>query len=514
MLKKFVLFLISLLVFNPVYSKNISGEWHNDLKSVFLKNSAIIYTINIRTFNAKDKNGNELIDDNEEGGNFINAIEELDNLSKLGINTVHLLPITPVGKIKAFGTAGSLYAMSSFNEINPQLVSKSLSASGVEQAKRFVKECHKRNIRVIIDLPSCGAYDLFIAHPEYFMKDENGSPIIPLDWTDVRLFSEGSSKDVNGDLLKLHKGFVDMIISIGADGIRADVARLKSKWFWTELIKYTREKDKEFLFLAEASLLCNEPVSKYSLNTSVEELFDAGFDGYLGSYMNFKNIEYAKDFISYVQNDLKMFSKYKSQKSVVGSFTSHDEVSPILIHGQNFSKMIIWLNSTLPMNSYYVDGFPSGDTYNYQWANKYATESQTDDEYYFTHNGQLDIFNFSRKPGGSDYSILNEFILANKFKRYYSHDLSTAKFIPLKSSNPKVFAYARPLRGQTVVVFGNLDFKSGQESIIKISKFKPDKRIVNLRVQQALKNEYSNGKIKTTLDAGDIQVLLIKNMVL
>ena len=70
---------------------------------------------------------------------------------------------------------------------------------------------------------------------------------------------------------------------IGADGIRADVARLKPKKFWAELIKYARNKDKEFLFLAEASNLWSEPVSKYALNTSVSDLFDAGFDGYLGS---------------------------------------------------------------------------------------------------------------------------------------------------------------------------------------------------------------------------------------
>ena len=47
----------------------------------------------------------ELIDEAEESGNFINAIDELDNLTKMGINTIHVLPITPVGKIKAFGTA-------------------------------------------------------------------------------------------------------------------------------------------------------------------------------------------------------------------------------------------------------------------------------------------------------------------------------------------------------------------------------------------------------------------------
>ena len=512
-MKKFLLLILMTMFSLPVFAKNVSGNWNNDLRSLFLKNNAIIYTINLRTFNAKDKNGNELIDDNEISGNFINAIERLDSLKNMGINTLHVLPITPVGKIKAYGTAGSLYAITSFSELNPQIVSKSSSLSSNLQAKRFIKECHTRNIRVIVDLPSCGGYDLFLQKPEYFTKDINGNSIIPLDWSDVRLFNTGTNDNLNKDLLKAHKQFIDMAIQLGFDGIRADVARLKPKSFWEELIKYAREKDSEFLFLAEASKEWSAPISPTASNTSVEELFDAGFDGYLGSYFTLKDLKEGKDLINLVNSDLKLFKKYDNTKSVIGSFSTHDEVSPIQIHGANFSKMIIWLNSTLPLNSYYIDGFPTGDTYIYSWANKYAKKSQTDDEYYFTHNGQIDIFNFSRKPGGDDYTIQEEFTLANKFKEFYSAQLATAKFVPLKSSNPKIFAYARVLNNASIVVFGNLDFNNSQSVTIKIPRFKNKTKVINVRVHRTVKNEYSKGKIKTTLLPGDIQVLLIKNLV-
>lgn len=512
-MKKFLIFILSIIIMQPVSAKNIQGVWHNDLRTLFQHNNAIIDTINIRTFNAKDTNSNEIIDEDEESGNFINAIDELDDLVKQGINTIHVLPITPVGKIKAFGTAGSLYAISSFTDINPQLVSKTSSLSGIEQAKRFIRECHKRDIRVIIDLPSCGSYDMFVEHPEYYMKDENQNPIIPLDWTDVRLLNCGTEHKLNDDLLTLHKKFIDMLIYINADGIRADVAGLKPPSFWKELIKYTREKNSEFLFLAESSKSWTEPVASVAICTPSEKLLDAGFDGYLGSYFNLKNWNTSKEFLSTIQDDLKTFKKYKEQKSVIGSFTTHDEISPILIHGSNFSKMIIWLNATLPLNSYFVDGFSTGDTYNYKWANQPAENSQTDDEYYFTHNGKIDIFNFSRKPQGKDYSIYEEFVLANKFKAYYATELSNAKFVPLKTSNPSVFAYARVTNNSSIIVFGNLDHKETKTVTVKVPKFKVNKKIINLRVQKNIKNEYSNGKIKTTLDAGDIQVLLIKNLV-
>ena len=74
-------------------------------------------------------------------------------------------------------------------------------------------------------------------------------------------------------------------------------------------------------------------------------------------------------------------------------------MSPILVNGEKFSEMIIWLNATLPVNSYFVDGFDTGDNYIYMWANKEAFKTYTDDDYYFVHRGKIDIFNFSRQPG-------------------------------------------------------------------------------------------------------------------
>ena len=172
---------------------------NNDLRTLFLTNKANLCGINLRTFNAKDTNGNEIIDENEESGNFINAIDRLDEIKALGINTLHVLPITPVGRLKALGTAGSVYAAEDFWSINPQLVDKNSKLTDIEQAKKFVEECHKRNIRVIIDLPSCGAYDLFLTHPELFIKDDRLSSIVPTDWTDVRLLKTGNNKKLVGE---------------------------------------------------------------------------------------------------------------------------------------------------------------------------------------------------------------------------------------------------------------------------------------------------------------------------
>ena len=503
MKKLLVSLLTTLILSNCANAQMVNGIWHNDLRSQFLQNKSIIYAINIRTFNAKDTNKNEIIDINEESGNFLNAIDRLDEIQNMGINTLHLLPITPVGKLKALGTAGSVYALADFGSLNPQLKAPDSTLSVNEQAKKFISECHKRNIRVIIDLPSCGAYDLFITHPEYFVKDTSGQPIIPLDWTDIRVFNTNEE-----DVYLQHKEFVDMIMTLGADGIRADVATMRPYSFWEDLIKYARSRDNEFMFLAEASNAWTEAPSQYAPFTTYDKLLQAGFDGYYGDFFNLKNWKTSKELINSVKFNQKIYNTQK--KTVIGSFTTHDETSPILINGSEFSKMMIWLNATLPLNSYFVDGFPTGDDYDYSWANKKASQSYTDDEYYFNHKGKFDLFNFSRRPGGTDKSIYNEFVLANKFKQYYMDELSSMKFIPLKTTSKSVFAYTRSNKDFMIVVVGNLDFKTSQTVTVKLHGVNQKTKYIDLRLNRHISPNFQQGKFTTELKAGDIQVLKIK----
>ena len=123
--------LASCLMINSVSASNV---WLNDLRSLFLSNNAIILAVNLRTFAAQDTNKNGIIDEDEESGNFLNAIGRLDEISAQGINTLHILPIMELGKTKALGTAGSLYAPASFNKLNPQLKSKRSALSVEDQA--------------------------------------------------------------------------------------------------------------------------------------------------------------------------------------------------------------------------------------------------------------------------------------------------------------------------------------------------------------------------------------------
>ncbi len=505
-MRLFCTLIVCFLLTSTVYAEE-------GLRTLFLNNKAVICGINIRNFNAKDTNGNGLIDSNEESGTFINAIERLDEIKDLGINTLHVLPITPVGKLKSLGTAGSLYAMRGMSSINPQLIDKNSPLTPIEQAKLFVDEAHKRGIYVIIDLPSCGAYDLFLSNPELFIKDKKQMSIVPTDWTDVRLFNTGKNDNLNQDVYAAHIRFVDMLFEIGADGIRADVATIKPSKFWEELIEYSRKKNPEFLYLAEASDSWREPPSKYAEFTPYDKLLGAGFDGYYGSFFNLKDWKTAESFMEHIKFNKKLLTSYPDDKSVILSFTTHDEVSPIVLHGERFSVMIAWLEATLPYNPYFIDGFQSGDDYLYTWANTRAKYTETDDDYYFVHRGKFDIFNFSRKPGGKNEFVKANFKEAFRFRAENSDLISKGTFTTLKTDKEKVFAFSRSYQGETIIVIGNLDYKHPQKHItVKVSGVKKKK---DMEVIEGLTNyKTKNNKLLTDLEPGEIKVLRMNNFAL
>ncbi|MCD7779180.1 MAG: alpha-glucosidase C-terminal domain-containing protein [Candidatus Gastranaerophilales bacterium] len=479
-IKTLIYFTALILFMNTTALAETEQTYDKSLREMFQNNEAIMYSINLRTFNADDKNGNGIIEPTmgETSGSFINAIERLDELKELGINTIHLLPITPTGKIKALGTAGSLYALSDFTKLNLQLSDVNSELSIKEQAKQFINECHKRGIKVIADLPSCGAYDLFINKPDLFVLDADGAPYVPADWLDVRLFNvPDNEKLLHSDIFMLHKIFINNMIDMGIDGIRADVATIKPYIFWYELIKYARSKKEDFMFLAEASESWKEPASDKAYFTDYKKLLEAGFDGYYGDYFELKNWKTMDELENAVVSKQKLLKKYTDKKSVIGSFETHDEVSPLIVGGENYAKIIIWLNATLPLNPYYVDGFLQADDYIYDYSNKRASETQTDDNYYYVHQGQIDIFNFSRKPGSDSTILSDEHKIAINLRKNYQDVITKGSFERLNSDNNKIFAYQRTYDKKSVVVIINRNLVNSEDINVKVKNINKKSKI-------------------------------------
>ncbi len=353
-------------------------NYKNNLRSMFQNNQAVIYAMIPRTFNAKDTDGNGLIEGNEEPGFFTNMVDRLDELKTYGINTLHWLPINPPGKIAAKGSAGSVYAPLDYLSIDPKLDDPKNPKSVYEEAKDAIRECHKRNIKVMVDLPSCMSVDLYDARPDLRATDAQGNPKTPEGWEDIRMFNPWQDADkriLNPALIDYHKKFIDMCIDLGIDGIRADVGRAKPPEFWDIITSYARSKDPEFGFLAEcytyedASPMKNMPADR------PEEALDAGFDTYYGQYHIF-NIWKAKDFHQFVKDNLQMSYNHNKGKSLIGSFATHDDKSPMSNGGPDYCMMTNVVQATLPMtNPYIVTGYESGDRYLYPYDKKFVDKT-------------------------------------------------------------------------------------------------------------------------------------------
>lgn len=519
MKKTFIKTLAVLILIFCSHVSALSEEnmWHNDLRQLFLSNNAVIYALVVRTFNAKDLNGNELIepDKNEESGTFINAVERLDELKNLGINTLHLLPVTKTGRTNALGNAGSLYSMASFSELEPSLGDKNKPGSVKEEAAYFINECHKRNIRVMFDLPACISYDFSPKKSKIFFKDKNGNPINPLSWKDVRLIKAlNDDGSLNQEVLNLHKQFIDLCLSLGVDGIRADVAPLKPPALWKELIKYARSKDPNFAFLAESSdfKTWTAPIYNKIKPNNYNQLLEQGFDAYYGSYFMLDDKEWktADELNKQVISNLNLSNKYADKKSVIGSFVTHDEPSPISTGGVALSKMIVMLNATLPMmNPYFISGFESGDKYNYGYAGKPVQNTITDSKVYFVHPNKLDIFNFSRKPEGNHPEIAKLMKHALKFREENNELITKGSFIPLETENKQIIAFARCYNDKTLIFIANRDFKTTAKIKLLITGLNNAKEVINFAC--CSNTQFSEDQITSELMAGETQVFIINN---
>ncbi|MDD3419651.1 MAG: hypothetical protein PHE78_03505 [Candidatus Gastranaerophilales bacterium] len=476
-------------------AKTNSTPWKNDLRSKFQNNDVKIMAIILRSFNAKDGNNDELLSPGEEKGTFINAVQRLDKVKALGINTFHLLPIQPPGEQESLGNAGSVYAPKDFLSIDPELVDKNDPRSPQEQFKYFVDECHKRDIRVMIDLPSCVSLD-FYNQPEnkkYMAVSDNGAAKVPQGWNDIRMFEtfqDEDTRNLNKNLVQLHKDFIDMCVDLGVDGIRADVARAKPPEFWDEVITYSRQKDPQFAWLAEtytyedASPMLNMPYDR------PEEILNAGFDTYYGQYHIFHQWLKADDLHDYMRENLDMTHRLDKGKSLIGSFATHDDISPMYQGKELFCNLASGLMLTLPMtNPYIVDGYQSGDYYKYKYGNKLmqpAQEAEKSSEIkkFDVHEGMIDIFNTSRRPGGKSPEIGNFFAETSKMRDNYKDVITKGSYIPLEvkgnKSSENIIAYARHNKGKTLLVVANRNMNDRRTGVVEIPGLKAYQKMQNL----------------------------------
>ncbi len=503
-------------------------SYKNNLRTMVRNNQSVMMAIVPRTFTAQDLNGDDKVtlSTGEKNGTLLSAISRLDELKADGINTIHILPIHPTGKKNAMGTAGSLYSPAKYVTedgrlaIDPMLIDKNDPRTPDEQFKALIDECHKRGIRVMLDLPSCASVDMFEAEPELMAYGRNGEDKTPQGWADIRMFepwADEADRTLNPKLLEMHKQYVDACIDLGIDGIRADVARAKPPEFWDILIKHSHKRDPEFAWLAESyTYECASPMVNMPYDRP-EDLLRAGFDEYYGQYHIFHDWKNATEFNDYVKFNLDLSHKLPAGKSVIGSFLTHDDSSSMIHGGENFCKLTTVLQSTIPMcNPYFIDGFQTGDYYDYKYRDTDNIETYTGKTLMNEHRYRLALFNLSRKPGGDHPDI--ERVMKGVLKmRNENLDVladRSSSFIELdkrEDKNDQIITYARHNNGRTLLVIANKNPNRNVTGVIEIPGLKEDQKLKNMIPEYGDTSEFqaSKNELRVNLAPADAYVFEI-----
>lgn len=265
-------------------------------------------------------------------GSFQAIIPQLDRLKNLGVNTLWLMPIHPVGEKNRKGTYGSPYSIRDFYDVNPEFGTK-------DDFKALVEACHAKGLYVIIDLvANHTAWDnqWIEDHPDWYTTNDSGEIVPPVeDWMDVADLNYDNPA-VPAEMAKVMEYWVK---EFNIDGYRCDVAYMVPDDFWQNAISRIRDI-KPIIMLAEAA---------------GEKFHTNGFNYTYGweTYHQLKKVFAGEPAASLMERVEKEMTMVPADGQMMRFITNHDETSwddvPVnLFQSREGSMAAFAISSTLP----------------------------------------------------------------------------------------------------------------------------------------------------------------------
>ncbi|MBB3187067.1 alpha-amylase family glycosyl hydrolase [Microbacter margulisiae] len=190
--------------------------------------NAVLYEVNVRQYTVP--------------GTFNAFAEHLPQLKKLGVNILWFMPINPISKKDRKGTLGSYYAVQNYTAVNPEF-------GTAADFKKLVTEAHQMGLKVILDWVAnhTGRDNVWITeHPDWYVKDSLGRPLVPDGWTDVAKLNY-NNKDLRAAMID---AMLYWVKNFDIDGFRCDVATGVPLDFWIQA-RTALDKVKPVFMLAE-----------------------------------------------------------------------------------------------------------------------------------------------------------------------------------------------------------------------------------------------------------------------
>lgn len=291
-------------------TKKDDGPVTNTASSVFetpAVSDIVMYEVNLGAFSATK--------------NLQGVTNRLDQIKALGVNTIWLMPIYPIGILKSFG---SPYCVRNYTEVNPDL-------GTMQDLQTLVSEAHKRNMAVILDwVANHTSWDNpWISNPSWYTQDANGNIISPAgtNWNDVADLNYSNS-NMRQAMIAAMKYWVT---TADIDGYRCDAADFVPFDFWQQAITALKGATKKNLILLAEGSRSDHFIAGFQMNYGWD--FLASLKSVFGSN----------------QDAGALFVTNTSEYSVVPSgcrklrfTTNHDEsniATPITVFGGNNGAM-------------------------------------------------------------------------------------------------------------------------------------------------------------------------------
>ena len=205
-------------------------QFGSPYKDVPEPKDVIMYQVNFRSFSATT--------------NFAGVQSRLDSIRDLGVNTLYLMPVYPVGVLNS---VNSPYCIKDYTTVNSEFGS-------LAELRTLVSEAHKRNMAVIFDwVADHSSWDnSWISNKSWYQQDGSGNIISPPNtgWKDVAALNFA-----NGDMRKaMIRAMKYWIYQTNIDGYRCDAADFIPRDFWKQAIDSLRDiSSHKLLMFAEGT---------------------------------------------------------------------------------------------------------------------------------------------------------------------------------------------------------------------------------------------------------------------
>ncbi|MFT4261502.1 MAG: alpha-amylase family glycosyl hydrolase [Candidatus Woesearchaeota archaeon] len=427
-----------------------------------------------------------------DSGTFDDLKHRLKEIKDMGCDVLYLNPIHPIGELYRnynphdhypnYLQPGCPYSIKDYKAIDPELGidkdggSYTSLSNPLKEFKEMVKEAHRLNIKVFMDLVFNHTSHDFVfqrLHPEWFLYKENitsledpyiypeeikdgkpwGDPkhtFSPFDhgtwWRDAAqinweyMIPKASNEPPKNPTIKeMYTYFKSIpkywIKEIGIDGFRCDVAYRIPPKFWKECIGESRELAKKLnnnlsgdvVFIAE------------SFTDNIKELFEAGFSAVYGDFSNKLYSPLSlKGYVDYMLTGVVdkglffLFSECHDFHRTTKKLTQSREE----ILGERANKSRYMLTATIPGIPMIFNGFEK-----IEWQ-------------------QVNLFSYSSIDWESDKDLKKYISKINNIRnKSLALQKGSYKYIynnqPLEQS--QVFAFIREYKKEKILVCVNMD---------------------------------------------------------